>query len=439
MTVELLTHPIVRASHPPLGARVIVVGAKASPAPFILDRGRCIVGSAPGADVVVEDRAVSRSHVELSIVSGGIAVNDLGSRNGTFYLGQRVQRIVLRHGASFTIGGARVVLEPDVDGCDDLSYDGEEFRGILGTSPAMRRIFSIMARLESSTVTVLIQGESGVGKELVARALHEGSGVTGSLVTFNCGAVARELVTSELFGHRRGAFTGAIDVRRGAFESADRGTLFLDEIGELPLEVQPALLRALEAGEVRAVGADVATTVRVRVIAATHRDLERDVREGRFREDLYYRLAVIKLEVPPLRERRDDIPLLAQRFAAAAGGPPLPEDVIERLRERSWSGNARELRNVVQAQRVLGRLPPAPKAAPPSIDASLMEMVDLARPYSELKDALLERFQRVYLTELIAFTRGNQSMAAKLGRMDRTHLGRLLARYRIGDGEADEP
>lgn len=432
MTFELSTHPVGREARPPLGVRVVVVGAKAAPTSFVLDRGSCIIGSAPSADVVIEDRAVSRTHVELAVVSGGVAVNDLGSRNGTFYLGQRIQRIVLRHGASFTVGSARVVLEPDTDNAEEATFEGDELRGIIGTSPAMRRIFAIMSRLESSTVTVLVQGESGVGKELVARALHEGSGVSGPLVTFNCGAVARELVMSELFGHRRGAFTGAVDARRGAFESADRGTLFLDEIGELPLEVQPVLLRALEAGEVRPVGSDQATTVRVRVIAATHRDLERDVREGRFREDLYYRLAVIKLEVPPLRDRRDDIPLLAQRFAYAAGGEPLPDDVVEKLRERSWPGNARELRNVVQAFRVLGRLPPPPKAAPPSLDAPLAAMVDLARPYAELKDELVERFQRVYLAELIAYAHGNQSAAAKLAKMDRTYLGRLLARYRIG-------
>jgi transcriptional regulator with GAF, ATPase, and Fis domain len=430
MTFDFSTHPIGREVRPPLGARIVVIGAKATPSKHRLARGRCIIGSASGADLAIDDRGVSRSHVELAVVSGGIAVSDLGSRNGTFYLGQRIERIVLRHGASFTVGSARIVLEPDVDAAEEATYEGDELRGLIGVSPAMRRIFAIMSRLESTVVTVLVQGESGVGKELVARALHEGSGVTGPLVTFNCGAVARELVMSELFGHRRGAFTGAVDTRRGAFESAERGTLFLDEIGELPLDVQPALLRALEAGEVRPVGSDHPTTVHVRVIAATHRDLERDVREGRFREDLYYRLAVIKLEVPPLRERRDDIPLLAQRFAE--GGPPLPDDVIERLRERPWPGNARELRNVVQAYRLLGRLPPPPKATAPSLDVPLAAMVDLARPYAELKDELVERFQRVYLAELISHAQGNQSAAAKVAKMDRTYLGRLLARYRIG-------
>ncbi|MBX3229440.1 MAG: sigma 54-dependent Fis family transcriptional regulator [Labilithrix sp.] len=433
-----VTKPIERAAQPPLGARVVVVGAKARPSPFMLERGSCVLGSAPGADIVIDDRAVSRSHVELSIVNGGIDVRDLGSRNGTFYLGQRVQHVVLRHGASLTVGAARVLLEADTESFDDLSTGADELRGLFGASPAMRRIFAILKRLESSTVTVLVQGESGVGKELVARALHAGSGVPGPLVTFNCGAIARELVTSELFGHRRGAFTGAVDARRGAFDAADRGTLFLDEVGELPLDAQPSLLRALEAGEVRAVGADHATTVRVRVIAATHRDLEREVREGRFREDLYYRLAVIKLDVPPLRERRDDIPLLAQRFARAAGADPLPDDVIEKLKVRAWPGNARELRNVVQAYCVLGRLPPGPRSAPVSLDEPLAAMVDVARPYAELKDELLDRFQRVYLTELLTYVRGNQTAAAKLARMDRTYLGKLLARHRIGAPVEDE-
>src|SRR5262249_27269355 len=243
------------------------------------------------------------------------------------------------------------------------------YRGMIGASLAMRRLFGALARLEGSLVTVLITGESGVGKELVARALHEGSSVaSGPLVTVNCGAIAPDLVASELFGHRRGAFTGASDARRGAFESADGGTLFLDEIGELPLDVQPMLLRALESGEVRAVGADRSTMVRVRVIAATHRDLRTEVRASRFREDLYYRIAVVELAVPPLRDRIEDVEDLANRFADAAGIGALAPEVIGRLRARRWPGNVRELRNVVQAFAALGRLPSQPPP-PPGSDA----------------------------------------------------------------------
>lgn len=436
---DLATQTVARAARPPLGARVVVCGTRAQPQTLRLDRGSCIVGSSATADIAVDDRAVSRAHLELSIVSGGISVRDLGSRNGTYYLGQRVQNITLGHGASVTVGSARLVLEADTDALVDRRFEGTALRGMLGVSAAMRRLFGKVSRLDGSTVTVLVNGESGVGKELVARALHEGSGVRGPLVCFNCGAVARELVNSELFGHRRGAFTGATDSRRGAFESANGGTLFLDEVGELPLEIQPALLRVLEAGEVRAVGGDQTSRVQVRVVAATHRDLEKDVREGRFREDLYYRLAVIKLDVPPLRERVDDVPLLAQKFAHDIGAS-LPPQVLEKLKERAWPGNARELRNVVQAFSVMGDLPPASRSRACTPEDSLAAMVDVGRPYAALKEEMLERFQRVYLAELLSHTNGNQSAAAKLAGMDRTYLGKLLARYGLGpDGVQPMP
>jgi transcriptional regulator with GAF, ATPase, and Fis domain len=436
---DIATQTIGYPERPQLGVRITILGAPATPATFCLARGSCVVGSSTAADIVVGDRAVSRAHIELSVVSGGVAVRDLGSRNGTFYLGQRVQQIVLAYGASLTVGSARIHFDADNDHAADALYDADELRGMVGSSIPMRRLFAMIERLDVSTVPVLITGESGVGKELVARALHDGSKVPGPLVSFNCGAVARELLMSELFGHRRGAFTGATETRRGAFESAESGTLFLDELGELPLEAQPALLRVLEAGEIRPVGGDQTSKVKVRVVAATNRDLEKEVREGRFREDLYYRLAVIKLHVPPLRERADDIALLARRFALAAGVCELPPEVIESLKVRPWPGNARELRNVVQAYAVLGKLPPPPKQTAAAVEGSLAELVDLGRPYSELKDQLLESFQRVYLGELLTYVRGNQSAAAKLAGMDRTYLGKLLARYRIGASDSLPP
>jgi len=439
---ETATHTLgseSSAAPPPLGVKIVVTGVQATPQTHRLAAGSVVVGSAPTADIVVSDRAVSRAHVELGVVAGGIAVRDLGSRNGTYYLGQRVEKITLSHGASVLVGGARLSFEADRESLVDLTYAGDEHRGMVGCSQAMKRLFAILTRLERSTVSVLVHGESGVGKELVARALHEGSGVIGPLVSFNCGAIARELVTSELFGHKRGAFTGATESRLGAFEQAAGGTLFLDEIGELPLDVQPALLRALEAGEIRQVGGDRSTHVNVRIVAATHRDLEKDVREGRFREDLYYRLAVIKLDVPPLRERTDDIEPLARRFAAATGLHELPRGIVETLKSRSWPGNARELRNVVQAYAVLGTLPAAPGLSPAMIDRSLAGLVDVRKPYAELKENLLERFQRVYLVELLTQAGGNQTVAAKMAGMDRTYLGKLLARYGLTAPSAASP
>ena len=241
-------------------------------------------------------------------------------------------------------------------------------------------------------------------------------------------------MASELFGHKKGAFTGAAEARRGAFESADGGTLFLDEIGELPLEEQPMLLRALETGDVRPVGGDQARQVRVRVVAATNRDLEHEVEEGRFREDLYYRLAVVRLDVPPLRDRPEDIEPLARRFGAAAGVASLPDEVVERLRARPFPGNARELRNAVQAYAALGVLPEAKRSKTATLDLALGELVDVARPYASQKDDLVDRFTRLYLAQLLAHTGGNQRVAAEIAGLDRTYLGKLLAKHGVAKG-----
>jgi len=427
----------------PLGAVVHVLGARATPKTFRLREGTCILGAGADCDVVIENPSVSRQHVELGLVPEGISVRDLGSRNGTFYLGHRVQAMALSPGARLHLGPAsaqpiEVVIDADVDALEHGEpYVESTYRGMIGSSLSMRRLFGALARLEGSLVTVLVNGESGSGKELVAHALHEGSAVAkqgGPLVVVNCGAIAPELVASELFGHKRGAFTGARDARKGAFESADGGTLFLDEIGELPLDVQPMLLRALEAGEVRPVGADRSTQVRVRVIAATHRDLRSDVRAGRFREDLYYRLAVVELAVPPLRERIEDIDALALRFANAVGLRELPPELFGRLRARAWPGNVRELRNVVQAFAALGRLPPeggplgdATTGAAGTID----QMIDVTRPYADQKDDLVDQFTRAYLVRLMQHTNGNQSAAARLSGLDRSWLWRLLVKHGI--------
>lgn len=423
-----------------------VLGARATPKTFRLREGSCILGAGADCDIVIENPSVSRQHVELGLVPEGISVRDLGSRNGTFYLGHRVQAMALAPGARIQLGpssGApqpvEVVIDADVDALEHgQPYVESHYRGMIGSSLSMRRLFGALQRLEGSLVTVLINGESGVGKELVARALHEGSAVgSASLVVVNCGAIAPELVASELFGHKRGAFTGAREARRGAFESADGGTLFLDEIGELPLDVQPMLLRALEAGEVRPVGSDRSTHVRVRVVAATHRDLRSDIAAGRFREDLYYRLAVVELVVPPLRERIDDIDALARRFGEAAGLRDLPPDLLSRLRARAWPGNVRELRNVVQAFAALGRLPPeSSQLAGNDSDggSALDRMIDVTRPYADQKDLLVDQFTRAYLVRLMQHTNGNQSAAARLSGLDRSWLWRLLVKHGIAKG-----
>lgn len=422
------TYAVGSRSRVPLAAWIRVSGVSASPDAYRLERGVCSLGSGAHNDIVIDDRTVSRAHAEFELVPEGLMVRDLGSCNGVFFGAHRVEKMVLAFGSSLTIGRATVTLELDRASFDQPSeFKSDRYMGMLGTSASMRRLFGLLERLHGTLVTVLIEGASGVGKELVARAVHNGSQVAdGPFIALNCGALTRELISSELFGHQRGAFTGASGARKGAFLAAEGGTLFLDEIGELPLEVQPALLRALEVGEIRPVGSDTPRSVKTRVLAATHRDLSKDVAAGRFRQDLYYRLAVIKMPVPSLSSRPDDIPLLANHFASELGAAPLPPDVIASLQSRPWPGNVRELRNVVHSYSVLGMLPePGQEAGESSIEA----FASTPAPYAELKEALLARFTRAYVSALMVRAGGNQTQAAKMAGLDRTYLGRLIAKY----------
>jgi two-component system, NtrC family, response regulator GlrR len=419
----------------PLAARIRVTSGLATPALFRLSAGQCVIGAGSDVDILVEDKTVSRRHVELSLAAEGVQLVDLKSRNGTYYLGQRVERITLSPGSRIRVGGAEFLFEVDDEVLAEKGkYAPTQYFGLSGASPAMRQLFTTMGRLEGSLVNVLVQGESGVGKELIARAIHQGSSLASQpFVALNCGALPRDLVASELFGHKKGAFTGAIEPRRGSFDQADGGTLFLDEIGELPLDVQPMLLRALESGEVRAVGDDHARRVKVRVIAASNRVLADELRAGRFREDLYFRIAVVTLTVPPLRDRPADIPLLAEHFAREEGAPALPPDLLRDLTSRAWTGNVRELKNAVQAFLAIGDLPVSPVGADhDELDASLRKHVDADRPYAEQKDEIGARFTRVYLEMLIRKTGGNQTEAARIAGLDRGYLGRLLVKHGLG-------
>lgn len=431
VTVRTESYVVGAESRAPLAALIRVSGASATPDAYRLERGVCSIGSGSHNDVVIEDRAVSRSHVELELVPEGVSVRDLGSRNGTFFGAHRVERMVLAFGSTLKVGRATITLELDPASFHQpTGFTGDRYMGMLGVSASMRHLFGLLERLRGAMITVLIEGESGVGKELVARAIHNGSQVAdGPFIALNCGALTRDLVSSELFGHLRGAFTGASGSRKGAFVAAEGGTLFLDEVGELPLEIQPALLRALEVGEIRAVGSDTHRSVKTRVLAATHRDLSKDVAAGRFRQDLYYRLAVIKLPVPSLTSRTDDIPLLATHFASELGAAPLSPEVHAALQSRGWPGNVRELRNVVHAYTVLGSLPEAQGESVDSLNASIERFAATAAPYAELKEELVARFTRAYVDALMARAGGNQTAAAKMAGLDRSYLGRLASKY----------
>ena len=309
-----------------------------------------IVGKEPTCDAPLDDPYVSARHLRIEAQGGAWAVVDLGSTNGTFISGARVARAELPMGVPVQLGDAEIVLEP---------REAEEprrpdcFEGMISGDPAMRQAFDLVERVAPSDAAVTILGETGTGKELVARALHARSGRRDApFVPVNCSAIAESLIESELFGHEKGAFSGAERMRKGAFEEADRGTIFLDEVGELPLDLQPKLLRVLELGEVKRVGASRPITVNVRIVAATHRDLRAQVRAGKFREDLFYRLCVVPITVPPLRQRKGDVRALAEALLERASprGVVLrwSPEALARLEAYDWPGNVRQLRNVVQ-------------------------------------------------------------------------------------------
>jgi len=393
-----------------------------------LSAGTVSVGAHEGCDLVLSaDSAVSRQHLSVELMAGGVRVRDLGSRNGTTYLGAKIEEARVPVGGSVRVGRTVLRFTP-VTQPAPVSVR-EQLHYLIGRSLGMQRLFALLEKLGPQESTVLIRGETGSGKDAVARTLHALSPrAQGPFVVFDCGAVNANLIESELFGHAKGAYTGADRTRAGAIESAHGGTLFLDEIGELPLELQPKLLRVLEAREFRRVGEDVPRKANVRVVSATHRDLEAFASAGKFRSDLYYRLAVAILEVPPLRNRPEDIPLLAAHFAKQCTGVDvqLAPATLAALQCDPWPGNVRELRNAVERAVTLGSLADAPSDQPNSPTS-----------YKEARDALLERFERDYLQALLTRHGGNVSAAAREAKLSRSQFYRLLGKH--GLGSASDP
>lgn len=309
---------------------------------------------------------------------------------------------------------------------------------IIGASRPMQELFKMMARAARSASTVLVTGESGTGKELVARSVHDMSGRTGQFVPVNCAAIPAELIEAELFGHTGQAFTGAKQARAGLFESAEGGTLFLDEIGELPLLMQPKLLRVLQEGRLRRVGADAEKDVNVRVIAATNRDLEKEVQEGRFREDLFWRLNVIHLHISPLRERPFDIPLLVEHFlnkiARSTGATPfsVTPDALAVLTAYAWPGNARELENAIERAVALAE---GSSLSPEDLPERIRNSGQTAQLLSQAREKrmTLRELEKEYILETLRLTGGNKSRAAELLGFDRRTLHRKLDEYRAED------
>jgi DNA-binding NtrC family response regulator len=396
------------------------------------DGASLAIGTSEDNALVLTDPTVSRYHLELRRTGAGVQLVDLGSSNGTWFGGVRIERAVVPAGTRLRIGDTTIAVEEGGSTVAPPPGELQRLPDLVGESDAIREIVRLVHRLARVDSSVLIWGETGVGKEVVARALHEASPRrAGELVVVDCGSLPATLIASILFGHEKGAFTGADQRRTGAFERAQGGTVLLDEIGELPLEVQPALLGVLERRAFTRVGGAQQVAVDVRILAATHRDLRAEVNAGRFRADLYYRLAVAKIVIPPLRERPEDIEPLARHFVQKLTGaddlgplgPALPA-----LRAHPWSGNARELRNVVEAAIVMGELDlggdggerPAPQAA---------ATPGAVAPYRDARAAALHKFESDYLRALIEATGGNASEAARLAKMDRPYLLTLLRKH----------
>ncbi|HEY0482931.1 MAG TPA: sigma 54-interacting transcriptional regulator [Kofleriaceae bacterium] len=427
--------------------RLRVVGGPDQGKEHALEAGTTMVGTHADNDLVLTDATVSRYHLELRVRRDGIEIRDLDTTNGTKHGGVRIGQVILSGPARLRLGKhTELDVEPIDSGVELGDWQGDRFGEVLGTTPAMRRLFALLARAAITEATILLQGETGTGKEALSEAVHQASGRGGGpFVVVDCGSIPHELIASELFGHAKGSFTGAAADKQGLIEAANQGTLFLDEIGELALDLQPQLLRVLDRRQVRRVGDTHATDVDIRVIAATHRDLRAMVRSGKFREDLYYRLAVVATHVPPLRERKADIPALAACFAErmGRGSFALSPALLDQLERHDWPGNVRELRNVVERALSLGNAalvdlgdggpPPSPEApaatdsAPRTLPPTSSGVLDL--PFKEAKAALVESFERDYLTALLARHRGNISRAASEAGIDRNYIHRLVKKY----------
>lgn len=441
----------------------------------------CIrVGARQGNEVQLSDSGVSGLHFEITLDDRGYRLKDLDSTNGTFVAGLRVNDIYIKPETVIQVGETQMRFQPLSESIEIEIASGASFGGMIGESVKMRELFARLEKIAPSDATVLITGETGVGKELVAEAMHEMSPrKDGNFVVLDCGSIPQNLIESELFGHERGAFTGATSAHAGVFERAHKGVVFLDEIGELPLEMQPKLLRVLERKEVRRIGGSKTINVDIRVVAATNRDLGVEVNRGRFREDLYYRLAVARVHVPPLRDRREDIPVLIKHFLEIMPGATsnaLSDDTISLMQRHDWPGNVRELRNVIERAVLLSESPlsktalrgiggrstgnseatsksqvltsefvPDPNSSGEISQASAsgqesdnrMEVVvDTSTPFKLLKQELISEFERRYITQLLDEHDHNISSAARAAGIDRMSIHKMLNRLGLSTNKS---
>ncbi len=413
----------------------------------VVSKERFTVGANPHNDCVLADTTVSGNHCEIELLPEGYLIRDLQSTNGTFVRGVRVTEAFLSQGADFQLGKTRLVFSPLKESTKVELSQREGFGNLIGGSVAMKKVYSVIETYAATDVTTLITGETGTGKEVLAAELHNNSTRKDKpFVVVDCSALSRNLIESELFGHRKGAFTGAMADRKGAFEQADSGTVFLDEIGDLSIDLQPKLLRVLEKKELRRVGDNTVRKIDVRIIAATHRRLEVDVNAGRFREDLYYRLSVVRVEVPPLSKRKEDVGPLAQMFidrlAKETGTEAeiTAEEIVSMFQDYDWPGNVRELRNSVE--RMFHARENAMHMEPLLADEPGAEVAEELRqmmaepggklaPFKVAKEQLVHRFERDYIVRILKNHDWNISQAAREAEIERAYLQRLIKKHEL--------
>jgi transcriptional regulator with PAS, ATPase and Fis domain len=408
---------------------------------FVATGDRTVIGTHESVDLVLRDSTMSRFHCEIVLAEKRAVIRDLDSKNGTLVNGVSVLSALLTQNATLTLGRTQLAFELTREQIKIPLGKRERFGLLVGRSPAMRTVFQLLERAAASDSTVLLLGETGVGKDVAAESVHrESARKEGPFVVVDCGAIPPNLLESELFGYEKGAFTGADRAHVGAFEAAAGGTIFLDEIGELSLELQPKLLRALERHEVRRIGGTKWIGVDVRVIAATNRDLRADVNQKRFRSDLYYRLAVLEVHLPPLRARLEDLGALVEALLASLGVADQPagfalrsSEFLTELRRHAWPGNVRELKNYLErclAFKDETPIAPASALGQESGDGASGSsiFVDISRPLREVREQWARLAERRYIERALEHTKGNVTMAARIAQVDRIHFYRILSR-----------
>ena len=421
--------------------KLLVVSGPLEGREFVMSNDTFTVGSGRSSDLMLDDSTISRRHCEIQLVPEGYSIRDLKSTNGTSVQGVRIKSAFLDAGTEFQLGSTRIIFCPMQETMEYKISPNEKFGRLLGKSIPMRRVFHLAEHYAKTNSTIMIEGETGTGKEVLAEEIHRHSKRSDKpFVVIDCASLAKDLVASELFGHKKGAFTGAITDRTGAFEHANGGTIFLDEIGDLATELQPQLLRVIEKREVKQVGSNTPKKIDVRIITATNKKLSNEVNAGNFREDLFFRLSVINIELPPLRKRKEDIPLLTEAFLTEFLGSDSNNKVknfseaTRAFRNHDWPGNVRELRNLVEIasyseQKTIDLTTFLYLGRTRKLEHNNPDRFSDDRPFKVVKQELIQEFEMQYIRNLLEKHNNNVSQAAKQAEIERTYLQRLIRKY----------